>query len=155
MAKFLRGFEPSITEKVDIQPYWSFKDVCKLAVKVEKYSKGKRVFNISYSKPTIPLKPYVTSKPKLAPKVARSKDKGKTMAKEFPKQLEAKRCSKCQGYRHFQANCLNIRVLTLKEIEEIDHFALELAEEEEVEEKTDTVLAPDVGQLLVLQRPSC
>ena len=42
MARFLRGLEPSIAEKVDIQPHWSFEDVCKRAIKVEKYSKGKR-----------------------------------------------------------------------------------------------------------------
>jgi len=41
MARFLRGLEPSIAEKVDIQPYWYFEDVCKQAIKVEKYLKGK------------------------------------------------------------------------------------------------------------------
>jgi len=40
MAWFLRGLEASIAEKVDIQPYWSFEDVRKLAIRVEKYSKG-------------------------------------------------------------------------------------------------------------------
>jgi len=59
MARFLRGLEPSNTEKVDIQPYWSFEDVCKLAIKVEKYSKGKRLFSSSYTKPTAPPKPFV------------------------------------------------------------------------------------------------
>ena len=49
---------------------------------------------------------------------------------------------------HFQADCPNRRVLTLNEIEEIDHFSSKLAEEEEAA----TVLAPDVGELLVLQR---
>jgi len=43
MARFLIGLERSIAEKVDIQPYWSFEDVFKLAIKVEKYSKGKRL----------------------------------------------------------------------------------------------------------------
>ena len=43
-------------------------------------------------------------------------------------------------------------VLALREIKEIDNFALELAKEEEEEEAADTVLAPDVVQLLVLKR---
>ena len=42
-------------------------------------------------------------------------------------------------------------VLTLKEIEEIDHFASELAEDED-EEVATTILAPAVGELLVLKR---
>jgi len=40
--------------------------------------------------------------------------------------------------------------LTLKEIEEIDQFALELSKEKELEEEADTILAPYVGELLVL-----
>ena len=53
---------------------------------------------------------------------------------------------------HFQADCPNRRVLTLKEIGEIDHLTSELVEEEIQEEETVTVLTPDVGELLVLQR---
>jgi len=86
----------------------------------------------------------------LAPKEAGSKDKGKALVKEFPKQLDGKRCFKCPGYGHFKADCPNRRVLTLKDFEEIDYFASELAEEEEGEEEADTVLASDVGDLLVL-----
>ena len=40
--------------------------------------------------------------------------------------------------------------LTLKEIKEIDHFALELTEEDEEEEEANVVLTSDVGELLVL-----
>jgi len=36
MARFLRGLDPAIAEKVDLQPFWSFEDLCKLAIKVEK-----------------------------------------------------------------------------------------------------------------------
>ena len=28
MVRFLRGLEPNIAENVDIQPYWSFEEVC-------------------------------------------------------------------------------------------------------------------------------
>jgi len=85
MARFLRGLKPSIAEKVDIQLYWSFEDVCKLSIKVEKYPKGKRQFGSSYIKPTASPKPYTPSKPEVTPKEVRSKDKGKTFIKEFPK----------------------------------------------------------------------
>jgi len=51
MARFLRGLDQAIAEKVDLQPFWSFEDLCKLAVKVEKYSKGKRYLAAHLSKP--------------------------------------------------------------------------------------------------------
>jgi len=85
MPRFLRGLELSIVEKVDIQPYWSFEDVRKLTIKMEKYSKGKRLFGSSYTKPTAPPKPFISLKLEVAPKEAGSKDKGKAFVKEFPK----------------------------------------------------------------------
>jgi len=36
----LRGLEPSIAEKVELQPYWTFEDVCKMAIKMEKNAKN-------------------------------------------------------------------------------------------------------------------
>ena len=113
MARFLKGLEPAIAEKVDIQSYWSFKDLCKLANKVEKYSKGKRVFGGSFVKPTTPLKPFTPHKPEVTSKETGSKDKGKAFTKEIPRQLDGKKRFKCQGYGHFPADCPNRRVLTL------------------------------------------
>ena len=57
MARFLRGLDPSIIEKVNIQPYWSFENVCKFSFKVEKYLKGKKMFSSSYNEPTAPPNP--------------------------------------------------------------------------------------------------
>jgi len=36
IARFIKGLSPSITNKVDLQLYFSFDDVFHLAVKVEK-----------------------------------------------------------------------------------------------------------------------
>jgi len=156
MVRFLRGLEPSIAKKVDLQPYWSFEDVCKLTIKLEKYSKGKRSFGNSFAKPTAPPQPFVPTKPKMTSKETGNKDKGKTFVKEFPKQLDGKRCFKCQGYGHFQADCPNRRVLTLREMEDIDQFALELTVEEEEEEEATTVLTLDLGELFgPLKDPTC
>ena len=120
---------------------------------MEKYSKGKRAFAGSFVKPIAPFKPLTSQKPEVTPRESGSKDKGKAFVKEVPRQLDARKCFKCQGYGHFQADCPNRRVLTLKEMEEIDCLASELVEEEEEEEEeTTTVLTPDVGDLLILQR---
>ena len=58
--------------------------------------------------------------PEVAPRKDKSKDKGKGIVKEFPKKLDGKRCFKWQRYGHFQADCLNRRALTIKEIKEIN-----------------------------------
>jgi len=147
MARFLKGLDPGIAEKIDLQPYWSLEDLCKLAIKVEKYSKGKRAFGGSFVKPIAPFKPLTSQKPEVTPRESGSKDKGKAFVKEVPRQLDGRKCFKCQGYVHFQADCPNRRVLTLKEMEEIDCLASELVEEEQEEEETTTVLTPDVGDL--------
>ena len=152
MAQFFRGLDPGIAEKVDLQPYWSFEDLCKLAIKVEKYSKGKKTFGGPFVKPTAPFKPFSAHKPEVTPKESGNKDKGKPFVKEVPRQLDGRKCFKCQGYGHFQADCPNRRVLTLREMEEIDCLASELVEKEDEVEEATTVLTPDVGELLVLQR---
>ena len=38
MVRFLKGLDNSITEKVDMQTYWTIEDVCKLTIKEKKYS---------------------------------------------------------------------------------------------------------------------
>jgi len=123
-----------------------------LAIKVEKYSKGKRVFGGSFVKTHTPPKPFSPLKPDTTPKESGKQDKAKAFTKEVPRQLDGRKCFKCQGYGHFQADCPNRRVLTLKEIEEIDLLTTELAEQELEEEEAVTVLTADVGELLVLQR---
>jgi len=85
MARFLRGLDPAIAEKVDLQPFWSVEDLCKLAIKVEKYSKGKRVFGGSFVKPTAPLKPFSPLKSESSPKEPGEQDKVKTFVKEVPR----------------------------------------------------------------------
>jgi len=57
----------------------------KLAIKVEKYSKGKRVFGGSFVKPTGPLKPFSSLKPDLSPKEPGKQEKVKTFVKEVPR----------------------------------------------------------------------
>ena len=152
MARFIMGLEPSLVEKVDIRPYWCFEDACKSAIKVEKHSKRRGVFNHPHTKPAAPLEPSAPSKPKIIPRAVGSQDQRKAISKEFPKQLDGKKCFKCQGYGHFITDCPNRRVLTLKEMEEIDQLTTSLEKEKEEEEKIATVLASDVGDLLVIER---
>ncbi|GAV82157.1 hypothetical protein CFOL_v3_25610 [Cephalotus follicularis] len=86
------------------------------------------------------------------------KDKGKTKVDDPPKEKSNptrsdKKCFKCHGYGHFQAECHNKKVMTIKEIEEIE--AAPQKEESEVESSNDeeTLIADPVnGKLLVVRR---
>jgi len=64
--------------------------------------------------------PYSGPKPKTQPKRDLPRDKGEGVVREFPKHLNGKGCFKYQGYSHLQAECLNKRALTIKEIKEIN-----------------------------------
>lgn len=51
IAHFLAGLNMSITEKVDLQCYWSFEEVCEVALRVEKHAKAnKSTYGKSYNK---------------------------------------------------------------------------------------------------------
>jgi len=90
MARFLRGLDPNIAKKLEIQSYWSFEDVCKLVIKVEKHFKNKISFSGSYSQPNTQTKPDVQSKPGMTPREDKSKDKGTDIVKEFAEKLMAR-----------------------------------------------------------------
>jgi len=109
IIRFLKGLDQSIAEKVNLQPYRSFEDACKLAIKVERYSKNKNPYTSSCSRPNppptqnSPLKPYFAPQLETQAKIDPSKHKGNGVVMEFPKLLDGKRSFKCQGYGHFQA----------------------------------------------------
>ena len=44
IARFIKGLSPSIANKVKLQPYLSFNDVCHLAIKIEQQLKGRKPF---------------------------------------------------------------------------------------------------------------
>jgi len=106
VALFLNGPNPLIARKVELQTYFTLDDVFKLALKVEKRRKEKRIFTKPFpteqtsSKP--PFKPFIHPKPEGSSR----DDKGKVVAlpspKKLPNKLKGKKCFKYQGYGHFQ-----------------------------------------------------
>jgi len=95
VARLLNGSNPLIARKVELQTYFTLDDVFRLALKVEKQRKDKKVFTRPFPKDQVSLKP--PFKPFLHPKLESSSqvDKGKSMAlpspKELPKKLEGKK----------------------------------------------------------------
>nr|XP_043611670.1 uncharacterized protein LOC122583316 [Erigeron canadensis] len=141
IARFMGGLNSLIIEKMELQPVWTFEGACKLAIQLEKQIKKKSAY-----KP-IP-KPVVAAKNPIFKEVNSGKEKVGEGSKE-PK----KRCFKCHGYGHFQAECPNLRALTLKEVEE-------LKAEAEFEDKCTYDEDPseeefgeaDFGDMLVIRR---
>ena len=100
IARFLKGLNPIILERVEFQPFWTFKDACKPAVKVEKQLKSKRNYASALAKPAVLVKTFNSFKPDPHPKEDGDKGKGNELGKEAPKGL--KKCFTCHGYGHFR-----------------------------------------------------
>jgi len=65
--------------------------------------------------------------------------------------LEGKKCFKCPGFGHFQADCPNRKTLTIREVKEIQALEDESSEEED-ENDVPTLVTADVGELLLIKR---
>ena len=148
IARFIGGLNASIAEKVELQPLWTFEGACKLAIKVEKQAKKKAPYK-PFTKPTIPMK---SPTPKESESVSKS-FKGKEKMGEASKEPKGKKCFKCHGFGHFQAQCPNQRALTMKEVEELQR-EVETEEEEPVydESNEEEIVEADCGELLVIRR---
>ena len=178
IARFIGGLNQDIAHMVELQPYCTFEDVCKLAIKVEKQKKAmKPMVSKSFSKGTLSNKSISFTKGttfhKGSPSYTNvvdssSKEKGKEKMVEPTKDkpnmvktnLSNKKCFKCQGYGHFQAECPNRRVLSLMEIQAIEE-SLQEEEESEVsshesdeanKEEEEILQGADEGELLVIRR---
>jgi len=111
IARFIKGLSPSITHKVELQPYLSFNGVYHLAIKVEKQLKARNpLATPSPHRPQSTPKSFLFyNKGDTTSTPIKAIDKGKRIASEPPKRLEGKKHFKCHGYGHFQADCPNQR----------------------------------------------
>ncbi|PWA72114.1 hypothetical protein CTI12_AA275430 [Artemisia annua] len=92
IARYLGGLRPEISNVVQLQPYWTYSDVCKLAVKVEKQQKEARnsrkdgSFNqgrFSASKPFATVKPSISKHQTKAESSTVSKSQGTSNTKFY------------------------------------------------------------------------
>jgi len=101
--RFINGLSLNIANKVDLQPYLSFDDVCYIAIKVEKQLKGRKSFHISRTKG-----PFIHNDIKTLPPQIKALNKGKGVTTKPFKRFEEKKCLKRHGFGHFQADCLRV-----------------------------------------------
>ncbi|GJZ20653.1 putative nucleotidyltransferase, ribonuclease H [Tanacetum coccineum] len=150
--RYIGGLNHDIAEKLELQPYWTFYEECKSASKIEKRIKVKKVEKLTpkliYKESNSFTNPYykVGNPQKVESSTRQEKDKAPTL--DTPK----KKCFKCQGLGHFQAKCLNLRVMTLREVQEVT-----LVEEDEEEKPIyddescfEERVMPNEGELSVI-----
>jgi len=121
-----------------------------LAVKLEKQLKSRKTYSTTPVKTPVPAKPLSSFRPNSPPRGDKAKGKGKEVVKEAPN--NQKKCFECPGYGHFQADCPNRRVLTIREIKDLDHTEIQEDEEVSVEEGEAFYLLPEGGKMLMIKR---
>lgn len=109
MLVFLGALKPEIADVVHLQQYWTYGDVCRLALKVEKQLKsrgkpGGSRFITSGRSP--PIQTNKTPNPK---------GDIPTSTNSNPAGPRVLRCFRCQGVGHIARECPNKQLVTLVE----------------------------------------
>ncbi|XP_076944536.1 uncharacterized protein LOC143615250 [Bidens hawaiensis] len=142
IARFLTALWSDIADVIQLQQYWSFNDVCRLALQVEKQLLAKA--KIPGRPPTFSRAPASTSLPPRASPI--KADTNLTPAIPSGSSDSAQRCYKCHGIGHLKRECPNKQTVGL-----VDEPAPTYDTDED-ETPTSDVLYPDRGEALVLQR---
>ncbi|KAF7120950.1 hypothetical protein RHSIM_Rhsim13G0108600 [Rhododendron simsii] len=115
IAHYLGGLRTEIIRVVQLQPYWTYNDVVKLAIKVERQEKEGRGKNqqpllkdvISNQGSGLESKPVQALKP--TPKDEKTTDSSHPSSSH----TNSRKCFKCQGYGHIASYCPNRKIFTL------------------------------------------
>ncbi|XP_074303710.1 uncharacterized protein LOC141638206 [Silene latifolia] len=115
-ARFIRGLNTNLAQRVEIQHYDNFDDACRLALKFEKQDKSKKSYTRDYAKNSSTYsKSAATTSSSKEPRHEDPKDKGKGTVVEA-KETRLRRCFKCQGYGHIANECPQRKALTIQEL---------------------------------------
>lgn len=141
IARYLGGLKTKIANIVQLQPYWTYNDVVKLAIKVEK--QGKDVHgNVQRSSPNVGISSgeiVMSSKPNPSTNSKASKPSPKdesAAGSNHPSasKTNSRKCFKCQGFGHIASDCPNRNMVTLIE-EDIEVQKEDDSAEEQFEAK--------------------
>ncbi|KAJ8631268.1 hypothetical protein MRB53_024591 [Persea americana] len=154
IARYLGGLKEEVADVVQLQPYWSFNDARKLALKVEKQQNEakKRGFRSVAKESSSNRGSAPSYKPNTATKSSTTKASEKANVGLSSKvasssSASTKKCFKCQGYGDIAFDCPNRKIFSIfeEEVEEEAGLSMPLDQEEEV-------TYADQGDLLVIRR---
>ena len=99
-----------------MQPYWTFNDVCKLANNIEKQQpkESKKPTSSAFRKPNFSNQGSSSVKRIETPTKSNNSNPSpisKIDEKKISGDITRKRCFKCQGFGHLQADCLNRKAI--------------------------------------------
>ncbi|GJY43326.1 reverse transcriptase domain-containing protein [Tanacetum coccineum] len=139
IARFLGILRPDIADTVSLMQYYSFSDVCRLALRVEQQNtrRGKTVARFQPSSRN-PTQPQISNR---TGPVKTDTPTAPTTANDNSAPL---RCFKCQGLGHIKRDCPNKQIVAFVNDTE-PQFDTEGEEETEI-------LYPDKGEALVARR---
>ncbi|XP_021755458.1 uncharacterized protein LOC110720719 [Chenopodium quinoa] len=116
VARFIARLNEDIAEKVEIQPYWNYDDVCKVSIRFEKQLKGKKG---SYTKGgSKTFEKPDSSKFNASNSSTSKQDKPKFEPNKKLEGEDKRKCFKCRSYGHISSTCPSKRVMTAHEWEQ-------------------------------------
>ncbi|GJT46198.1 putative reverse transcriptase domain, zinc finger, CCHC-type, aspartic peptidase domain protein [Tanacetum coccineum] len=155
IARYLAALKPKITDVVQLQQYWSYNDVCRLARKVESQQKKKASSSSSSrfsgrftgsdavkkvanpnSNPTQNANPPTSYNP--------TSSRGGVSTNKW--------CYKCQGLGHFANDCPNKQIVTLVEEDLGPVFDEYDNEDEKRMSDPEEITYADSGEVLVVRQ---
>ncbi|PKI48455.1 hypothetical protein CRG98_031160 [Punica granatum] len=151
IARYLGDLRSEIRNVVQLQPYWTFEDVCKLAIRVEKQSKEKSTHKTLGRDGSFNWGSAPTPKSSSTGKASSSKatpTQGGTSRNTSS--TISKQCFKCRGFGHIASEYPNRKIISLVE-EANDEPVYDTYDDEENEVEQEEVTYGDQGKALVVQ----
>ncbi|GKE45365.1 reverse transcriptase domain-containing protein [Tanacetum coccineum] len=145
IVRFLGVLTSEIVDIVSLQPYWTYTDVCRLALKVEKHIKAKSKGSTSHF--TSRFTPPSRTAPPTTPKTTTPTTSATCNTKECVD--NAPRCYKCGGLRHYARDCPNLKTLAYVPDDAGPIYDTDAVPE--LDESSDELAYPDRREALVIQ----
>ena len=160
IACYIGGLKESIVDAIHLQPYWTFNDVRKLANNVEKQqlNESKKSKSSSFRRPNYSNQGNSNNDSNLETPTKgnflNSSSNSEVKEKKVSRNVTKRRCFKCQGIGHLQANCPNRKAIMYigDQLIELENDEDEPKDNHLGGDDVDENIYLDEGEFLVIQR---